>query len=192
MRLSLERVLVVDVESTCWEGPAPSGEEPEVIEIGLVELDVPTLERVARRSILVRPERSRVSPFCTRLTTLTAEDVEGGVPFAEACTTLRTAHDSAHRIWASFGEYDRTMIEDQCRRLRVAYPFGTRHLNVKALFALVYGLPREVGMRRALKIAGLDLEGTHHRGSDDAWNIAGLLAGLLGRARSEDGLTSNP
>ena len=187
MRLSLDTVLVVDVESTCWEGQPPQGEEPEVIEIGLVELELASLERAARRSILIRPERSRVSPFCTRLTTLTPEEVERGVSFADACATLRTEHDSGHRVWASFGEYDRTMIEDQCRRRRVGYPFGTRHLNVKALFALVHGLPREVGMRRALQIAGMEMEGTHHRGSDDAWNIAGLLAAMIGAARGVGG-----
>lgn len=27
------------------------------------------------------------------------------------------------------------------------------------------------------------LEGTHHRAGDDAWNIAALLAAVLGRAR---------
>lgn len=30
-----------------------------------------------------------------------------------------------------------------------------------------------------MALYGLTLEGTHHRGDDDAWNIAALLAVLL-------------
>ncbi|GHO66001.1 hypothetical protein KSC_048930 [Ktedonobacter sp. SOSP1-52] len=33
----------------------------------------------------------------------------------------------------------------------------------------------------------LPLEGTHHRGDDDAWNSAAILAELLRRSREERG-----
>jgi inhibitor of KinA sporulation pathway (predicted exonuclease) len=36
-------------------------------------------------------------------------------------------------------------------------------------------------MAQALEMLGLPLEGTHHRGDDDAWNIAGILANLLAK-----------
>jgi len=50
---------------------------------------------------------------------------------------------------------------------------------VKALFALRHKLTRPVGMAQALKELGLPLEGTHHRGIDDARNIAHILHRLL-------------
>ncbi|MFC3862567.1 hypothetical protein ACFOPQ_17525 [Deinococcus antarcticus] len=34
-------------------------------------------------------------------------------------------------------------------------------------------------MARALRHAGLPLEGSHHRGADDAWNIAALIGRLV-------------
>lgn len=64
----------------------------------------------------------------------------------------------------------------------IGYPFSPTHLNVKNLFALMHGLPHEVGLDEALQRFGLPLEGTHHRGHDDAWNIARVLAHLLQRA----------
>ncbi len=78
MARKLDRILVVDVETTCWEGDPPSGQTNEIIEIGLCVLDVPTLARVEQRDIFVRPLCSTVSPYCTQLTTLTrrAELVE--------------------------------------------------------------------------------------------------------------------
>ncbi|WP_436775714.1 exonuclease domain-containing protein [Yinghuangia sp. YIM S09857] len=180
----LDRILVVDVEATCWDDGVPPGETSDIIEIGVTELDVATGERNRRRGILVRPERSSVSAFCTELTTLTQADVDGGTTFAQACAMLRSEYRSHERVWASWGEYDRQQFERQCRDLGTAYPFGTRHLNVKTLFSLVHALPRELGMAGALAQAGRPLEGTHHRGVDDAWNIAGMLADLLAAGRS--------
>ncbi len=177
----LDQVLVIDIEATCWEGQPPEGQENEIIEIGLCTLQVGSLQRLEKRSILVRPEHSSVSPFCTQLTTLTQEQVAQGIAFAEACAILTGEFRSKERVWASYGDYDRWMFEKQCQARQIGYPFSSRHINVKTLLVLVYALPREVGMARALELLHFPLEGTHHRGDDDAWNIAGILATLLRR-----------
>ncbi len=177
----LDRIIVVDVEATCWEGAPPPGEVSEIIEIGICPLDVAAGRPLERRSLLVRPEQSRVSPFCTALTTLTQAQVDAGMSFGDACAILAEEYGSRDRAWASYGEYDRAQFERQCRAQGIAYPFGPTHLNVKTLVAIALALPREVGMARALALLGLPLEGTHHRGSDDAWNIARILATLFPR-----------
>ena len=52
-------------------------------------------------------------------------------------------------------------------------------LNVVRLrFTEARGLRRRPGMAQALDIAGMRLEGRHHSGVDDAWNIAALVLGL--------------
>lgn len=183
MARNLDCIVVVDVEATCWEGSPPRGQQNEIIEIGVCVVDVASGERVQREDILVRPERSKISPFCTELTTLTQEQVDEGVPFADACATLKRRFQTKDRTWASYGDYDRRQFESQCALCGVGYPFGPTHLNVKNLFALVHGLKREAGMDGALSLLGLPLEGTHHRGGDDAWNIARILASLLRRLR---------
>jgi inhibitor of KinA sporulation pathway (predicted exonuclease) len=184
MAKKLDHVIVIDVEATCWEGEPPVGQVSEIIEIGICPLEVSSGRRLEKRSVLVRPERSTVSSFCTALTTLTPEQVASGISFAEACAILRKEYQTRDRVWASFGDYDRNQFQRQCETMGVAYPFGTRHLNVKTLFGLARTLSAEVGMSQALELAGLPLEGTHHRGDDDACNIAGILAGLLARMRS--------
>jgi inhibitor of KinA sporulation pathway (predicted exonuclease) len=151
----------------------------EIVEIGLCVVDAAALERVARRSILVRPACSTVSAYCTQLTTLTQADVDAGIPLAEACRVLADEYKSKERLFASFGDYDAQQFARNGASFGIAYPFGPTHLNVKNLAAIAYGWSREVGMSEALKRAGLPLEGTHHRGGDDAWNIAGLLCHLL-------------
>ncbi|WP_216327476.1 3'-5' exonuclease [Deinococcus aestuarii] len=168
---------VIDVEATCWEGEPPPGQHNEIIEIGVCVLDLGTLERVEKRSLLVRPEHSEVSGFCIQLTGLTPEEVASGLPFWEACEVLRRDFQSASRPWASWGDYDRRQFERQCEG-DVPYPFGAGHTNAKGVYAAGYGLKR-AGMVRALRHAGLPLEGIHHRGADDAWNIAALIARMV-------------
>ncbi len=177
----LDAVVVIDLEATCWEGEPPEGEQPEIIEIGLCTVSVASGERMARESILVRPRRSTVSAYCTRLTTLTQEQVDGGIAFADACARLKKVYLTKERVWASYGDYDRRQFERQCQEQGVAYPFGPGHLNVKTLFALTHALPREVGMDEALRLLNLPLEGIHHQAGDDAWNIGLILSRLLRR-----------
>jgi inhibitor of KinA sporulation pathway (predicted exonuclease) len=132
-----------------------------------------------KESILVKPEHSKVSQFCTELTTLTQAQVEQGITFTEACLILKKKYLSKERIWASYGDYNRWQFERQCQSRNISYPFGSRHINVKNLLAIIHVLPQEGGMAQALELLNIPLEGTHHRGGDDAWNIAGILAKLI-------------
>lgn len=185
MAKRLDHILVIDIESTCWEGGfPPRGEANDIIEIGLAPLEAATGRRLERRSILVRPERSRVSPFCTQLTTLTQEQVDAGIAFKDACRILEDEYLSSQRLWASFGDYDRRQFEKQCRDQGIRYPFGPSHLNAKTLFAVARALPSEVGLPQAMALLGLPLEGTHHRGHDDAWNIAAVLWETIKKMRA--------
>jgi inhibitor of KinA sporulation pathway (predicted exonuclease) len=184
MAKQLNQILVVDIEATCWNGKTPPGEENEIIEIGITPLDIATGEPLSKDSILVKPTRSTVSDFCTQLTTLTQEQVNQGIPFAEACQILKQKYRAADRVWASYGDYDRKQFTKQCESFGVKYPFNPRHINVKTLFAIMYALPKEVGMAKALEILNLPLEGIHHRGGDDAWNIAKILSQLILRSRN--------
>ncbi|MFE6187662.1 exonuclease domain-containing protein [Streptomyces sp. NPDC056465] len=174
-------VNVVDVEATCWAGSQPRGEVSEIIEIGLTVIDLNARERLARHRVLVRPARSKVSGFCTELTGLTQHEVDQGVTFAEACRLLAAEHRAGARPWVSWGDYDRHQFTRQCQVTRTPYPFGRHHTNAKAVFTEAYGLRKRPGMAQALEIAGRRLEGRHHRGEDDAWNIAALVLHLSER-----------
>jgi inhibitor of KinA sporulation pathway (predicted exonuclease) len=184
MAKKLDRILVIDVEATCWPGVPPAGMNNDIIEIGIVPVEVTSLIRLEKRSILVCPERSTVSEFCTQLTTLTPKMVSGGVTLQQACRILKNEYLSQDRVWASYGDYDRKQFERQCREMEIPYPFGPTHLNVKTLLALTQNWPQEVGMKEALEKLGISCEGTHHRGHDDAWNIAQLLVKVLTLTRA--------
>ncbi|MCB9895729.1 MAG: exonuclease domain-containing protein [Planctomycetes bacterium] len=183
MKKLFDEIIVLDLECTCWDGAPPPGQGQEIIEIGLCMLRLDTLEEAEFRSILVRPENSSVSEFCTQLTSLTQEQVDGGISFREACRVLKKEFLSKERTWASWGAFDRRQFERQCSATGCGYPFGPTHLNAKNLFTLAHGLRDELGMDAALRHLRLELVGHHHRGVDDARNIAKILADTLRRAR---------
>jgi inhibitor of KinA sporulation pathway (predicted exonuclease) len=178
-------LLIIDLEATCWRGHPPSGQQSEIIEIGICPLDVVTLAHPPQGdSLLVRPTRSTISEFCTTLTTLTQAQVDDGISFAAACQTLRERYHSTEVVWASWGEYDRKMFERQCELFDVHYPFNKRHYNLKSVLSGGRKRGKQMGMASMLRHLALKLEGTHHRGSDDAYNIARIAAAHLGAAHA--------
>jgi len=168
-----ENILVLDLEATCWEGNPPPGEISEVIEIGICLLDTRNGAVSHSEALLVQPERSRVSAFCTQLTTITPELLaHEGMSFEAACKRLQ--HLQQH-TWASYGAYDLRMMHTQCARMQCSYPLSAQHINVKELLAERMSLKKKPGMKAALDLLGIPLQGTHHRGVDDARNIAAIL-----------------
>jgi 3'-5' exoribonuclease 1 len=49
------------------------------------------------------------------------------------------------------------------------------HVNLKQQHGSIRKLQRAIGMKNALQLESIPLEGTHHRGIDDARNIAKIF-----------------
>lgn len=181
------RMLVVDLEATC-ENPQPRGFVQEVVEVGVVLFNTTTLEIEEEASIMVIPTTGHISAFCTQLTTITPEMVTkeaGAVSFPEAMRQLRMGKwDSSRCAWASWGDFDRTLIEKQCAREGMVSPFGPSHLNLKGLARLMLPGTHAPGAKEASEIFGIPWQGTHHRGLDDARMIARCFGAMLKRMRN--------
>ena len=76
-------------------------------------------------------------------------------------------------LFISWGDYDRNQFLRDCERNSYPYPFG-EHLNLKQACINKYGLKR-AGMQEAMKHLQLPIQGTHHRGKDDALNISTIF-----------------
>jgi inhibitor of KinA sporulation pathway (predicted exonuclease) len=179
LNIRQDKLLIVDLEATCWENRViPPNQTQEVIEIGICALNLKTHDIADKQSLLIRPILSTISPFCTRLTGITAEMIaKDGIAFSEACERLVKDYDAPNTIWASWGSFDHNLMTRQCKRTRIPFPFHKKYINLKRLFQQTYG--RRLPMNEALSALGLTLEGAHHRGADDAYNIARLLVALL-------------
>lgn len=176
------RLVVVDLEATCWEPDESPGlaadqsNETEIIEIGAVAEDSDPFR------VVVRPRRHpRLSAFCTRLTGLSQAEVDAGVPFGEALEAfLAWAGGDDGMVLASWGAWDDRQLRRDCSRHGLPRP-GWTALNIKRAFAKrakAAGAPRGGWMSLADALGWADLEfvGTPHRAVDDARNAARVLA----------------
>lgn len=171
-----DAILIIDLEATCWRGPVPEGMQSEIIEIGIAVVDLKTKELLETDSIIVKPKTSTISEFCTELTTITQEMIdEQGVSFEEACKILTNKFKSNRRLWASWGKYDYNQIQNDCKLNKVDFPMGRDYYNLKPLFSIKHSLGHDLGVATALEHLEMEFEGTHHRGIDDAKNIARIF-----------------
>jgi len=171
-------ILVIDLEATCSNDESIAGSQMEIIEIGACWVD-PKGHILDTFQSFVRPVVNRVlTPFCTELTTITQTKVDVAPTFDQIAPKLREfsmLHVETHCAWASWGNYDRVQFDHDSRRHAVENPVEhLPHLNLKKIFAKKRRIKR-VGMMGALKICGIEHSGTHHRGLDDAINIAKIL-----------------
>lgn len=163
--------LIVDLEATCWDKDS-SPERMEIIEIGAVKLSN-SLEITDEYSSFVRPVNEPIlSDFCKNLTSIEQEQIGSADTFPIVFERFIDWVGNLSEITlCSWGAYDKKQLIIDCRRHGVDYPFGDKHINLKKMFSDQRSI-KPCGMKRALQILGLPLEGKHHRAIDDVRNIA--------------------
>jgi inhibitor of KinA sporulation pathway (predicted exonuclease) len=182
---------VCDLEATCDAASSPRPiprHETEIIEIGCVLVDEATLRPIDEYATFVKPvKHPTLTRFCTELTSIRQEDVAQAPRFRDAIGNVArwlAGAASARPLFCSWGDYDWNQLAREARRNgNMTLPFGSEHLNLKKRFSETLGDPRRYGMGEALAKVGLPLEGTYHRGIDDARNMVRLLPWVLGRRR---------
>lgn len=180
-------LLIIDLENTCVpENERPADYHGQIIEIGAAWV-TPEGVVVDGFEIFVQAE-NHVTAFCTELTGITQKDVYFGLPFPSAMQALAEfAAKHPGRTWGSWGNADINSLNHDCAHHGVESPLkGWTHRNLKkewsaprrAIIREKYGpKAKRASMERALEIAGLALEGKHHRAMWDVLNIAKLLPG---------------
>lgn len=177
-------LLCLDLELTCWEQEAPPGQHPEIIEIGLAEVDLVGLTVSRTHSVLCRPVRSEISGYCTALTGITPERMKAeGIHLPDALNRIRKEYGSANKAWLAWGADNQTLAA-ACDARGVQSPFSDTYFDLGALFRLSFGLKDRTGLLDALDHLGMTFEGQPHRAETDATNTARLFIELSRRQRA--------
>jgi inhibitor of KinA sporulation pathway (predicted exonuclease) len=172
------RLVVVDVEATCWKKGVFSRKK-ETIEIGAVLL---RLERAQSEwpefQTFVRPRRlPRLSTFCRELTGITQEDVDAAPPFPEALQSFLEWSQPLDRVLlATWSRYDLWQLDLDLENHglpKLALPF----LDVKKLAARTLGTKSFEETARALAPDAVAMPS--HRAIADARRTARILDRLL-------------
>lgn len=171
-------ILIVDVEATCWaaEERSQSADTMEIIEIGAVVANK-SGAILSEFSCLVRPvENPILTPFCSELTGIQQTMVEKEQPLAVCMPKFNDwVRISGAQVWASWGRYDLTQFQAEVGRKHIhSELLSLPHLNLKRAWRRSTR-GKGQSLKAALEHHQLDFVGAHHRGLDDARNIARLL-----------------
>ena len=190
---------VYDLECNCSRDKAEIAFN-EVIEFPVVIIDTETAKVVSEFHVYVRPTmEAQLNPFCTELTGITDQMV-----LNPNNPTLDQAFASLHHhllelgifkeefVFVSCGDFDGRQLSREAEVKNLRYPnYLKRWINLKKAFPKGDGKdwrfkgmadkarPTVAGMEQMLQELGLELEGRHHSGIDDARNIAKVLTTLL-------------
>jgi DNA polymerase III epsilon subunit-like protein len=186
-------IVVIDLEASCpvEDEGNNSVERSNIIEVGAVRLDRRSLEVTATFSELVRPDEYPVTPFITRLTSITPEMVADRESFAAVGRRFLDWYGPRNKaIIAAWGAYyDIPLLRRECLRCRL--PFrehivgGAFDLRAIGLAWLASQDRRTSGATLESVLEKMDLAGkfTSHRATDDARAAAAVLqVHHLGRA----------
>jgi inhibitor of KinA sporulation pathway (predicted exonuclease) len=179
--LRLDKVVVFDLEATCWATKEENDVyRSDIIEIGACLLDVRSGEITKKTNYLVRPydlKQAYISEYCTNLTGHTYESLKKGIPLEDACNKFKKEFGTSGKICAAYGnDYDKVKMD--CGAFDIANPLSSEYLNICHLFALK-NKSSKVSLAKALELIGSAFEGTQHRADDDAFNAAKVLRSIL-------------
>ena len=166
--------VIVDLEATCCDDRSFPRHEMEIVEIGAVAVDSATGDGLSEFESFVRPVRNPVlTGFCTELTSIRQEDVDAADSYPAVIGRFREWLATLGPYdFCSWGAYDKSQFEQDCEFHKVPYPFMGPHRNLKVEFSAALNVTKKFGLAGAIRCLGLEFEGTHHRGIDDARNIA--------------------
>lgn len=173
--------LIIDLEATCCDKQSIPRNEMEIIEIGAIMVEASSWQAVDEFQTFIKPKRHpKLTPFCSKLTSIRDSDLAHAPNFPAAIAFLKDwLYQYDQFLFCSWGDYDRHQLKQDSDYHGIPYPLGTAHLNLKKQFSLAQGIKKKLGMARALKTMGYTLEGTHHRGIDDARNMVKLMPHIL-------------
>ena len=168
------KVLIVDLEATCWEDKEFQDKNSEVLEIGVVCLDLVTGTIIDKEYYLIKT-KSEISPYCTKLTGITQELVDNeGITLQKASKLIRTRFKTKNIAWGGWGD-DYTELETECDKKNAVFPFSDHYHDIGQHFCWAKGLKRGINLSKALTELGLEFKGTPHRALPDAENTARIF-----------------
>lgn len=172
------KMLVIDVEATCWDAKEETSSQSEIIQFGWCFVSTVTGERFDRGSLLVRPTRSKISQYCTDLTGLTWPDLKRhGVTYADACRHLVKMGMRRYACFCLGNDVD--VINRQCKEMDAPRPFCDSWIDAGILLWLTSGSDKKLSLTQYCELFGVGMEGSVHSADWDAWNLAGVVSKYL-------------
>ena len=166
------KIIFLDASTTCWEKPAdqPAGQINELICIDLAVVDTTKLEIKEKELLFIKPQKSKISEYCEKHFGISQELVDKeGLDFSDIYRHLCVYHMTKNCIWASWGQYDKQIIDKQCKNLKLDYPLSYHHMNIQYMYGIMTGTGENTSLRAACERLSIKLD------QNNAVNLANIF-----------------
>jgi 3'-5' exoribonuclease 1 len=167
--------IILDLEATCWRDRSLNNQH-EIIEIGAVKINGQR-EVIDEFNAFIKPKLNpQISEFCNELTTIEQTDIDGAGDFKTVISEFWNWIDlESDYLLFSWGFYDKSQFTKDCELHQLSTDWVERHISLKHQYAQINSMRRPTGMKGALRREKIELDGTHHKGIDDARNISKIF-----------------
>ena len=177
----MKNYIIFDLEATCIDDRQAQFIN-EIIEIGGVKLDENLIQMDTFQTFIKPTINPVLSEFCVNLATIQQQDVDNGVGFEAALQRFAswTKANSDDIVLLSWGYYDKKQILNEAQMKGYngeIHRLLEYHRSLKHDFAKMTKT-KPCGMQKALSRLKIEQVGTHHRGLDDALNIAEIFKAI--------------
>ena len=172
--------IIFDLEATCWQG-RPTHMVSEIIEIGAYKL-TPYGEVLSQFNRFVRPIlHPQLSAFCQELTSIDQVQINRSQRFDQVVEDFQDwiGVQEEDYLLCSWGNFDRKMLVQDCELHNLESEWAHQHINLKRQYQEIKRLRKPRGLHSAVEKEGFEFTGIHHRGIDDAHNLAKIFAKYL-------------
>lgn len=171
--------IIYDLEATCWQGNY--SQRQEIIEIGAVKFNGYG-EADSIFNSFVRPVvHTTLSTYCTELTSIRQVDVNRADKFPVVIEDFQDWINIFEEdyLLCSWGSFDRKALINDCELHDMDSEWAEHHINLKRQYHEIKGIRHPMGLRRVVEKEGFEFTGAHHRGIDDAKNLAKIFMKYL-------------
>ena len=176
--------IVMDLEWNNTYAKKAKGYINEIIEIGAVKLDS-ELENVDTFSCIIRSQiGKKLRGSVKRLTHLTNDDINSGMPFTKAFSMFRKWIGSEETVIFTWGDGDVRVLLENFKYLNgiKVIPFLEKYCDLQRVFQRINGGAKgqQTGLLAAAQMLDIDPEMyIHHRALGDSMLTADILKILL-------------
>ncbi len=163
--------IIVDLEATCDN--KIKNQLHEIIEIGAVKINKKG-KIIDTFNEFVKPKvNPALSEFCKNLTGIKQSQVDNADKFPGIIEKFREWIGNDYLL-CSWGYYDKKQFISDCKLHNIDSEWAEKHISIKHEYAKINKC-KPCGMMGALRREGITPDGIHHRGIDDAKNIAKIF-----------------
>lgn len=164
--------LVLDIEQSCWnKNEQPLDEIVEIIEFGWSLLNVETWQVGEPQSIVIKPQNSKISEYCTNLTGITRKEARSGIIWQHAAKYLIKEGIKQYPV-LMWGD-DNIDILNNCKLYDTEIPISESTINLGMLYSMLHH-DRSMGLKEAMLLENVSYEEDKpfHRAGNDAYYTA--------------------